>query len=279
MTRAFLFFVLAAGCSSSHHNAPGVDAGADVSVIDGSATDVGLDSQAPFDAGSLGGACPPGLDPYATPYEACDPEGATCRNDGGQCGSVLACECNAGLWNCVFAHPDPVCTCGREPSEGDPCVDEGTSCGACCPTGDDPDWAPMTCVDGTWQPALCAPECPEPATGSCPAVPRDHIGDDCPSEGLICGNACCGTATECNRGVWRAGPDAGCACTPQRACGAGFCRENQYCVQSCGPADGPEYTCEALPEACADCSCIPLDPGLGRCDMVDGAPTIGHFCG
>lgn len=275
MTRVLLCCVVScvalAACSSSHHNA---DGGVDASV------DASRDSQTPdvFDAGSGGGECPPGIDPYAAPYEACGPEGATCGSNGGQCGSVLSCECTAGLWNCLFAHPDPVCTCGREPSEGDSCVEEGASCGECCPTGDAPDWAPMMCSGGTWQPMVCAPECPM-TTGSCPVNPHDHIGDECSSEGLSCGNACCGTAADCVGGVWRAGPDAECFCGPQRPCGSGECRDNQYCVQSCGPADGPEYACEALPEECSDCSCIPLDPGLGRCEMVDGAPMIGHFCG
>ncbi|MFT5354720.1 MAG: hypothetical protein ACI9KE_001928 [Polyangiales bacterium] len=276
MIRVFVSFLVLAACSSSHNNQLDEDAGPDAIAVDASAPD----SQTPdvLDAGAVVLECPPGIDPYAAPYEACSPEGATCREGSGQCGSLLACECTDGLWNCLFAHPDPVCTCGREPSEGDPCVEEGALCGECCPAAGDPDWAPMTCVEGSWQPAGCPPiECPA-VTASCPVNPADHVGDDCFNEGLSCGNACCGTGIDCNGGIWRPGPDAECLCEPQRPCGPGTCRNNQYCVQSCGPDDGPEYACEALPEACFDCSCISLETG-GRCEMVDGAPVIGHFCG
>lgn len=275
MKRALLCLALAA-CSNSHNldeDAAAVDAATDAATIDAARPD----APDAADVGPLNQSCPAEINPYMEPYVACAPSGATC-SESSVCGSALFCDCVEGLWNCSFAHPDPVCTCGREPSEGDPCSEEGASCGECCPTGGAPDWAPMMCIGGTWQALGCPPvECPA-AQGSCPVNPHEHIRDDCNQEGLVCGNACCGTAIECNRGTWVAGPDAECLCDPGRACGPGTCRGDQYCVQSCGPADGPEFLCESLPEGCLDCSCIPVDPGFARCEMVDGAPTIVQSC-
>jgi hypothetical protein len=212
-------------------------------------------------------ACPSGIDPYrpSAPGNACAVDGATCRSGEGACGGALFCTCMGGSWNCAVAEPDPVCWCGREPREGDPCDGEGATCGACCPSSDEPLWAPRVCVGGRWTAAACpAVECPP---RSCPSDTRGALGQPC-AEGQTCGDPCCSTAIRCVGGVWVPGPEADCDRCRSFGCGPGSCRDDQYCRSGCGPTDGIEYTCEPLFE-CRDCSCLAVPSG-GTCEVIDG---------
>lgn len=226
--------------------------------------------------------CPSGIDPWNpdAPGSACSTEGATC-SEGTQCGSAMFCTCESGSWNCAVAEPDPVCTCGREPSVGDPCVVEGieTECGQCCPTAAGPNWPAMTCVDGAWQPAAC-PEiaCPE-ALLECPVDVEAELGRTCAHEDQSCGNPCCGSI-QCMGGIWQRGPEVACACAAPVPCGVGSCTGQQSCNLRCGPDDGPDYRCVTLPSGCSDCGCLPLLAGQS-CEMVEGQPHVleEEFCG
>ncbi|MCA9604402.1 MAG: hypothetical protein KC619_02335 [Myxococcales bacterium] len=226
--------------------------------------------------------CPTDVNPWepTDPANACRVEGATCTNGGDACGAGVFCTCESGRWSCAVAEPDPACWCGREPTAGSPCNGTAPTCGQCCPTAEGPNWAPLDCVDGTWQPLAC-PEvvCP-PVYEVCPADPVSAIGRECPIEGQSCGNPCCGTATECTGGRWVPGPEADCLCRPGIACGEGECNPSQYCRSRCGPDDGIEHHCVALPLDCAACDCLPLTDAE-ICEMVDGHPTVrmAGFCG
>ena len=225
--------------------------------------------------------CPPGINPYdpSDPVNACFEEGATCSEGGDPCGNAMFCTCETGRWSCAIAHPDPVCTCGREPSVGDPCAAEGMACGECCPTLGGTGWPAMQCEAGRWEHAACPDvECP-PIRVECPTETPRAIGASCSTERQLCGNACCGTAITCTGGAWERGPEADCACEPQVPCGAGECPRSQYCELGCGPDDGPLFTCVELPPACAECGCLTLEPWQS-CRMVDGHPFVdGAFCG
>jgi len=138
----------------------------------------------------------------------------------------------------------------------------------------------MECVGGHWTTAAC-PEivCP-PVTPECPVDTAASIGSPCGFDGQVCGNACCGSAITCTGGVWQPGPDAACACEPGFECGWGSCTSGQLCDSRCGPDDGIDFHCIALPEGCADCGCIPLAERQS-CEMIDGHPHVsdGGFCG
>lgn len=226
--------------------------------------------------------CPDGINPWdpSDPLSVCRVEGATCTGGDDPCGSGLFCRCESGRWNCAVAEPDPVCWCGREPSAGDRCSEEGSLCGQCCPTPDGPNWPAMECVGGRWTGAAC-PEvvCP-PVTPECPVDTAAVIGRACGFELQACGNACCGTAITCIGGVWQQGPDAACLCEPSPPCGSGTCTRQQSCTSRCGPADGIELRCIALPDDCYDCGCVPLFAHQS-CEMIDGHVFIsdGGFCG
>jgi hypothetical protein len=228
--------------------------------------------------------CPADIDPWGSPGTPCAVEGEHCTSGGSDaCGSAMFCDCQMGHWNCAVAEPDPVCWCGREPSPGDRCNEEGASCGECCPTPGGTGWEPMTCVDGHWQPGAC-PEivCPTfPA--SCPVSRASALGTSCPSEGEICGNPCCGTGFMCSGGAWNEGPDVDCVvCDPSGtfACGDGTCERGQACAAECGPTDGIVHSCAILPDGCTSCDCATPPPGAA-CEMRDGHPffTMLGFCG
>lgn len=228
--------------------------------------------------------CPSGIDPWnpESPLNVCSPDGATCTSGGtDSCGAGMWCTCESGHWTCAIAEPDPVCWCGRQPSEGDRCNEEGASCGECCPTPGGTGWPAMTCEGGHWTAAACpAIECPS-APITCPADPAPLVGTACTSEGQSCGHSCCDGAVVCEGGVWRLGPIADCLWCPQYPCGSGACNiETQYCHSTCGPTDGIEYLCEPIPAGCSSCDCIPLwDTQV--CEMVDGHPVVRDlgFCG
>ncbi|MBX3276120.1 MAG: hypothetical protein KF729_38060 [Sandaracinaceae bacterium] len=220
--------------------------------------------------------CPDGINPWdpMDPASVCRVEGATCTGGStDSCGPGLFCTCTSGRWDCAVAHPDPACWCEREPSVGSRCNGSVPTCGQCCPTADGPNWPALECVDGVWQPAAC-PEivCP-PVYEECPVVTGAAVGRACPIEGQSCGDACCGTAIFCDAGRWNRGPEADCACHPGVRCGAGECRAGQYCREQCGPDDGIEHRCVALPADCTSCACLPLEPWQ-RCEMVGGVPHV-----
>lgn len=221
------------------------------------------------------GECPSGIDPYdpSAPGSACSTEGRMCSSSE-ECGSAISCTCESGGWNCAFAHPDPACVCEREPTVGGPCrLEEGESCGECCPTSRGTGWAPMTCEDGHWAPADCIDlVCPMPL-GECPTDTSTWVGESCGIAGQTCGNACCGDGIECRDGRWERGPDADCLCDPSFTCGTGGCHGGQYCDVYPGPDDGGVYGCIPLSEGCTDCSCISLRPEQ-MCMMVDGNPYV-----
>lgn len=224
--------------------------------------------------------CPSGLNPWdpTDPLRACAREGATCTSGSDPCGSGMFCTCTSGLWECAVAEPDPVCWCGREPSEGDRCAEEGASCGECCPTPGGTGWPAMQCVGGHWTAAAC-PAVPCPRL-DCPADTRALLGRSCSSSAEMCGDPCCGSAVTCTEGVWAPGPDAECFACLQYPCGDGFCPDSDICTSRCGPADGIEFVCVPSPSGCADCGCLPLTSDQ-TCEMIDGHPHLSEvgFCG
>ncbi len=274
-----LAFVSIAACDSSHTRGDG-DSGPPTRI---DATVIPLDVGA-IDAGCPGGicACPADLNPWdpTSPGSRCSVEGARCGSGGGSvCGAAISCTCMDSAWQCFVAEPDPACTCGREPTIGGPCSEDGMGCGACCPGPGE--WPAMQCVDGRWEAGLCPPIlCPE--SNSCPADRASAVGRLCSSPGARCGSACCSAAIECDPATnrWVALPDADCICNLREyECGDGTCAEGQDCVGECGPADGVIFTCEPPPAGCMGCGCY-TDPGL-RCEERDGnvfVRTIG-FCG
>lgn len=234
-------------------------------------TDCVCDTAATPPGWLCGSECPDGIEPWSpdAPGNVCAVEGRTCSSGGSVCGAGMFCECERGRWSCAVAEPDPACWCGREPEPGSPCTEEGASCGACCPTAGSPAFGPFTCLGGSWQLADCpAIECPAAEEPACPAV---HVlGAPCASEGQLCGNPCC-SAIVCTGGVWGPGPEVGCACDPSStfACGAGSCTTDRACASHCGPDDGIEHACLALPTGCTSCACAPVRPGT-ICEERDG---------
>jgi|JI10StandDraft_1071094.scaffolds.fasta_scaffold180026_1 hypothetical protein len=230
-----------------------------------------------------GGVCPAGLNPWdpSDPLRRCTVEGATCSSGTGDaCGGGLFCTCHSGLYDCAVAEPDPVCWCGRQPSEGDRCNEEGASCGECCPTPGGTGWPAMQCVEGHWTSAPCpAIECPVFEI-ECPVDTSTLLGRSCGAEGVTCGDSCCSSAVSCTGGTWVRGPEADCALCSEYACGEGHCRWDQACGSRCGPDDGIQFYCAPLNEGCSDCSCLILDASQ-RCEMIDGHPHISElgFCG
>ncbi len=212
--------------------------------------------------------CPPGINPWRAddPANACGVEGATCRSGGSDpCGGAMGCECHDGRWTCWVAEPDPVCWCGRTPSEGDRCAEEGASCGADCCSG----IGGFRCVGGHWRGVDCGPS--DCARERCPAVRPP--GSPCDAEGLVCGDVCCG-ADECRGGRWTAAPGADCFCDPARTfdCGTGSCTEGSACTMleyRCGTTASGTFACTPIPEGCRDCSCVPAQPER-TCEVVDG---------
>ena len=271
-----LALVSGCSCGSSHSRD---DAGPSTSDAPLSRADVGTTGS---DAGV--GVCPSGIDPWnpENPANACSPEGSRCSSGGGSaCGFYMGCECEAGRWSCVVAEPDPACWCGREPSPGSPCNEEGASCGACCPSAEDPDpFGPFTCVAGQWTESDCpAIECPPIDPPRCPAV--RELGTSCANEGQTCGDPCCSAQT-CVGGVWIPGPEADCLCDPTStfSCGGGSCGRGTACASTCGPDDGLEHFCEPLPAGCTSCACIDLEPGQ-ICEDRDGHVFLSQnvLCG
>lgn len=272
------------GCAESH----GGRSDADASI----ATDAGGGCAGPRPGDTcacVGGewrcermACPPDLNPWdpRDPRGACGVEGAECSSGGPDaCGSAMFCTCTRGRWSCAVAEPDPVCWCGREPSEGDRCSEEGATCGECCPTPGGTGWAPMQCVGGHWTAAGCpAIVCPPVEASRCPADTAAALGDPCAPEGASCGHACCDDAIVCEGGAWRPGPVADCAYCPAFECGDGACHGAQLCHHGCGPDDGPVFTCDPLPDDCESCDCVPLW-GTQRCETIDGHPHVYDLCG
>jgi len=225
--------------------------------------------------------CPAGIEPWNpdSPGNACAPEGRECASGGSVCGAGMFCQCASGRWSCAVAEPDPACYCGREPAEGSPCVEEGMLCGSCCPTPGSPAFGPFTCVGGRWTINDCPAECPPIAEPPCPA--DRPLGLACPLEGQLCGNPCC-DAIQCTAGVWGPGPEVGCACDPSSVftCGTGSCTADRACASHCGPADGIEHSCLALPTGCHSCDCAPVDPGV-ICEEREGHVFLREagFCG
>lgn len=229
-----------------------------------------------------GRECPAGIEPWNpdAPGNACAPEGRECSSGGSVCGAGMFCQCSGGRWSCAVAEPDPACCCGRQPDEGSPCVEEGASCGSCCPTPDSPAFGPFTCIGGRWTLADCpAVECPPLDAPACP-VDRP-LGTRCSSEGQLCGNPCC-ASIQCSGGVWVPGPELGCACDPDSVfdCGPGTCTTDRACSSRCGPADGLEHSCVALPAGCTRCDCATPDPGV-VCEERGGRVFLRQagFCG
>jgi len=228
--------------------------------------------------------CPPDVNPWNPdhPGNACSPEGATCNGGSSdECGGGLWCTCESGRWNCAVGEPDPVCWCGREPSEGDRCNDDGMTCGECCPTAGGTGWPAMQCVEGHWTSAAC-PEivCPAVAV-ACPVDTSTVLGRPCAIEEASCGDQCCSNAIVCQGGGWVEGIDADCLTCNSYACGGGLCSDDQYCNSYCGPDDGIDYDCQPLPPTdCHECGCLDLPPGH-TCTMIDGHPHVRElgFCG
>jgi hypothetical protein len=257
------------GCADSH----------------GVVTDSGPLADAPFVVDAhVGGMCPAGINPWnpSDPLSACSPEGSTCTSGSGDaCGSFMSCTCEMGRWNCAVAEADPVCWCGRQPSEGDRCNEEGMSCGECCPTPGGTGWPAMQCSGGHWTAAACpATTCPPVMVPECPAATRALIGTACSFEGQDCGDPCCSSSITCSGGTWQVGPEADCFACLEYACGEGACRTDQTCTGRCGPADGVVYTCVDRDPSCDDCSCLPPS-SLTTCEMIDGHPHVSEvgFCG
>ena len=222
-------------------------------------------------------ACPTDFNPWdpTDPRSACSPEGSTCSSGGTDpCSSAMSCTCTSGHWNCAIAEADPVCWCGRQPSEGDRCVEEGASCGECCPTPGGTGWPAMQCAGGHWTAAACPPVvCPPLPAPECPAQALTLLGLACSVEGAQCGDPCCSDSTSCHGGVWIRGPEADCALCSEYACGPGLGRADQTCTSRCGPADGIEFVCAPRDPGCSDCSCVPVGPSQ-RCEMIDGHPNV-----
>lgn len=219
--------------------------------------------------------CPPDLNPWdpSHPSNACWVEGAECTSGGTDpCGGGMWCTCRGGRWECAVAEPDPVCYCGREPSEGDRCVEEGASCGECCPLPGG--WPAMTCSGGRWTAAECGDVlCPPAPSLPCPANTASIAGRACDLEGASCGDECCGDHVVCTGGRWEPQTGVPCVWCSAWECGDGSCHDGELCHETCGPADGPAYFCEPTPEGCSSCDCIPLW-GTQRCEMIDGHPHV-----
>lgn len=218
-----------------------------------------------------GGTCPPDLSPWEP--TACAIEGAECTSGGTDpCGVGMFCTCRAGLWECAVAEPDPVCWCGRAPSEGDRCNEEGATCGECCPEASE--WSAMTCVGGRWTAAACDAEvCPPVARIPCPANTMSIAGRACEVEGASCGDECCGDLVVCESGTWQPQEGVPCVWCSAWTCGDGSCHDGEYCHETCGPDDGAVHYCEPTPEGCSSCDCLPLW-GTQRCEMIDGHPHV-----
>ena len=281
-TFAFAFALAVAtlaGCDDSHTR--DTDSGLDApsTLRD---TNPRLGETGTLDASCAGGlcACPPGINPWdpRAPGSRCSVEGAECGSNGGICGGALSCTCTAGQWQCRVAEPDPACRCGRQPTLGSPCVDDGMTCGACCPVAGE--WPLLECVEGRWAPGACpAIVCPD---RGCPVDRAAAVGTSCPNPGRLCGNACCSTPIQCapDSGRWVALPEADCICAqPDFACGSGTCTADQACVGECSPSDGIDYSCQGPREGCTGCGCY-TDPSV-LCEVRDGHVFVRPtgFCG
>ena len=284
--RADVFGGTDAGPSLCNDDGPRPDCVAQCGGADGfiAAICVGTEWVCPpgaFDSAFCTGPCPEGIEPRNpdAPGSACSFEGATC-SEGTQCGSALFCTCEAGSWNCAIAEPDPACWCERAPTAGEPCLLEpGVQCGTCCPTLAGPNWPSMSCQDGVWEHTPCPDvECPELLL-ECPVEVSGLLGTRCAHEDQSCGEPCCGSV-QCRGGVWQPGPALGCACEASPTCGEGRCTRRESCQSRCGPDDGVEFLCVALPAGCENCACMPLGVGQ-RCEMIDGQVRIfgDEFCG
>lgn len=229
--------------------------------------------------------CPAGVSAFdpAAPGNACTVPDASCRSLSEGCGRGLepfACRCEGGRWQCEAMPIDPVCYCGREPSAGDPCLEERAVCGTCCPAEGEPAWAQMICLSGHWAPLACFESC-EPRF--CPIDTASLVGRSCTDASLHCGDLCCGTAILCDRGVWSplartcSPPNDTCTVFP---CGEGTCGWGQYCRSACDAAGRPEFSCGMVdfvedperpgwPSPCGSCECMTLPPG-SECTMLDG---------
>lgn len=235
------------------------------------------DSATPSDSGPSTDECPSGINPWAPPGDpanACSPEGRTCRSGGSSpCGGAMGCECVEGSWQCWVAEPDPVCWCGRTPSEGDPCNTEGDSCGEGCCTG----IGGFRCVGGHWRGVDCDPTDCE-SEPRCPAM--RPIGGGCSDEGLSCGDPCCVTPDICRGGRWEAGEGLMCLICPEEgesfSCGGGDCPGGTACTMlelRCGTSGAATYVCTPLPAGCHDCGCVPAVEDRA-CEVVDGRVTL-----
>lgn len=275
--RLALPFVLL-GCALSHQANVEMStdaAGPDVITFDASVPDVSIpDSFAPDspDTGPL--ECVIGLSIPCVLFCGGDRVDSVCVEGIRQCppGAI-----DPRL--CVSTCPldDPLCICESEPSAGDSCSGEVRNCGTCCPTLHGPNLPAISCVGGTWRPQECEELCPALLL-ECPVDVAPLFGTACVHERQTCGDPCCGTV--CRGGVWGETDFGDCACTPGPTCGSGSCNLDQSCHSSCGPDDGLEFRCVALPAGCSTCECVPLMAGE-TCDVVDGQVRIAanETCG
>lgn len=290
------FVTSLAGCFSAHSDTPMTMADASVDGI--VSIDAGPLDSSILDASHVDAAwtCPSDL-PVWNGNTSCEHEGQNCSaGSPSVCGSAYSCNCHLGFWTCAIAEPDPACWCGRYPSLGSECNTEEQECPS--PASCDPSRPNLVCQSGHWiadplNNELCAP----PTV--CPADADLVLGDPCATEGTLCSRTlCCELPTVpghelshaslvCDGGVWvdaRIEAD----CIPEIPmcnvflCGTGFCMTDEICVQSCGPADGPQFDCYRV----SPLDCGGLWGSLGRPPASCTTDSEGHlraviesFCG
>lgn len=272
-----LLGLVVSGCPASHQV---TDAGPD------SRADVAIDRHADVAPDSSRGiSCEQALSNPRDPGP-CSTEGESC-SIGSRCGAAVFCNCGGGTWSCGIGEPDPVCTCGREPEAGDPCINENQMCGSCCPSANQPAFGPFRCSGGRWQDEECvALACPTERL--CPVDRQAFIGTPCGNfEARVCGAQCCNAPQiECGEnGFWNEAlpSDEQCDlidCAEPRRCGPGTCNYDQACVTGCGAEEQPYFGCLPLAEGCRECGCAAVPSG-SSCEMVEGAVhiTLDPDCG
>lgn len=251
-------------CSSSHGTDGTVDAAID--------TGVPVDAEIVTDAGprsDASGSCPAtGVLPVWNATTPCSDVGLTCSSGGtSTCGSFYSCECEStGFWSCAIAEPDPACWCGRYPSVDSECVTEGQQCtnGSSC----DESHPALVCHSRRWT-VDAAASC---GLRECPANVAEAIGTPCDVGGVTCNQALCCTYASpgstvrsasilCSGSTWIEQAIA-VDCIPEMsvcdgfACGSGFCRPDQACVQRCGPTDGVNFSCVSIDGVAPSCDAL-----------------------
>lgn len=152
-----------------------------------------------------------------------------------------------------------------------------------CPRGTvDLSSCPPFCMGAPPGPdCLCEPPrwvCPPHGPEVCPIDLEGSLGLPCWLEGQTCGDPCCEVTLSCEDGAWAPGPIADCLTCDESQyfpCGSGRCGAGQACAVGCGPDDGPEYRCVALPDrGCTSCDCAVVPAG-GSCEVLDGHLHVG----